>query len=1480
MGVTDLWSVLDPIKEHLPLSILGGQKLAVDLSIWICEAQGSKQLEATINKPFLRNLFFRVNHLLHLGIDLVFVIDGRAPEIKAGTIHRRQNERFLYGKSIRNNFHQPKTTKRSNLNAAVKECCELLDCLGVPYVESHGEAEAYCAFLNKNGLVDACLTNDGDAFLYGAKKVYRNFTMDRKDPHVESYNMQHIQQHLQFNQERLVAFALLTGCDYQPKGVPHVGVETALKLLRSLVNIDILSRFRQWKTMEFSECFCGIEKSVKEKASKLPEFPSEQIIQEFLVSKDVLPKKNLQWKSPNMKKFENFVVAKMDWEKGYAVQRVLPLVTRWIMLEKLGLVNTKPYGLHLTPVKILKNRVCKGVASVEVEWNVSGSTDPEPYVTVEDKEMVSQSFPDLMEQFLQDLQNSAKAKAASKVKSKKGNHSQKPNADPDPNQQVLLLSMKGLSLTANKPAVHSTTIHPKHTNQTLSRHDVSSHSSNNPTNSITECTKEPIGLLQHSVIEIDSSSDEDSDDSLFLPVSHKLQDRYNISIDSDNESTFFPTQCSILPSSDQGPTSRNMIAKVDPGTGKLENLKTLETQESLDVSEQKIESCGDVPLERFAGDVSNCHVIHDNQNRQDTSQIYPGIGRSFSTDITQLCNDMVQGSFSTDATQLCNDTRRGSFSTDHTQLCNDTVLGSFSTNVTQLCSDPVEGSFSADVTLLCTDPLVRSFGTDTTQLCSETVVKPSSSSSSSATVQRSFSTNSTQLCADTAESSFFTNPTQVCTDTVERSFSAASTQPCHNTTESSFFTNTTQLCTDTVERSFSTVATQLCNDTVQGSFSTDATQVCNDTVQGSFSTNSTQLCTETTESSFFTDPTQLCNDTVERSFSTASTQPCHDSAESSFFTNATQLCTDTVERSFSTAATQLCPAEEDSPTTYVRAPRSNVLTSYLPNTAAPQVYPDPSKFIPLADTPRSLCVCQAMPQTIQHNQNHLASTTEPYPGISDSFFQMSFNGTVQDASCIYTNVNDSINGVSNDDTLLSPSLISERKLLSKDSDICAHTQHDNSSLLVIHNNSAVSIKSKSLPLSSGSSKNQSVCNSSLKDSGSIFIDDANNNGNNNDTEFNFVDGKNNAEILNNCCVISKDSLNTTKCKSNIPENVLSSDFGNLDQTQSESGLCKYIAATAAAGTTVGEFHVEDTPEKGISICNTDPSEESIPFSSFEDNSLIMNLSSNMTPKSFQPFNESRAGNFELISSLLDNSSGVDFDSTKTSDDSILKRCLINSTVKKHMKLNNLDRNKSLDSSKTKPFLNLSPYSRSIKRISTPVESPNYGNYSSSPSDVSAIEKSSLTSVPPEKLSPNSQKINMSGFYSDDEGIIDISTYRITPDRYSQTPPQQRNSSHLKGGGYLHSFEDSFSPFADSNILTPEPVNQSQLLKHYQDDIGSSPGTVVDTGSTNMKTGTGVHEDSCHEDFSKDLKPPPESPLPLIMRLGKHFNSQRIKNLKK
>ncbi|XP_069131819.1 LOW QUALITY PROTEIN: uncharacterized protein [Argopecten irradians] len=257
MGVLNLWQILDPVKQHQELSELKGQVLAVDLSIWVCETQCVKQMQGVVSKPFLRNLFFRILHLLQLGVHLVFVVEGEAPDLKKGVMQKRQQDRFrkdFGGQSYRGPRGGGGKGGRRNFDARLRECCRMLDCLGIPYLHSNGEAEAFCAALNAAGLVDGCLTNDGDAFLYGARTVYRNFTMNTKDPHVESYIMDNIESRLGLDRERMVAMALLLGCDYLPKGVPGVGVDKAIKLMTSLQGYSILDRFHKWRRMSDIEC--------------------------------------------------------------------------------------------------------------------------------------------------------------------------------------------------------------------------------------------------------------------------------------------------------------------------------------------------------------------------------------------------------------------------------------------------------------------------------------------------------------------------------------------------------------------------------------------------------------------------------------------------------------------------------------------------------------------------------------------------------------------------------------------------------------------------------------------------------------------------------------------------------------------------------------------------------------------------------------------------------------------------------------------------------------------------------------------------------------------------------------------------------------------------------------------------------------------------------------------------------------------------
>lgn len=479
MGVSDLWQILEPVKQHIHLNSLGGKTIAVDLSLWVCEALTVKKMIGAVTKPHLRNLFFRISHLTLMDVKLVFVMEGEPPKLKAEVINKRNQIR--YGPSGK---AWSQKTGRSHFKSVLKECLELLECLGIPWVQAAGEAEAMCAYLDAGGYVDGCLTNDGDAFLYGARTVYRNFTMNTRDPHVDCYSMSSVRRELGLDREALVGLAVLLGCDYLPQGVPGVGKKQALKLIQILKGQSLLQRFIQWseekscnsnqqppvfkkpahcsvcshpgspkdhehngcklcQTDQYCEphdyeycCPCEwhqteqdrqlvtVENNIKKKACCCEGFPFHEVIQEFILNKDKLVKA-ISYQRPDLLLFQRFTLEKMEWPNHYACEKLLVLLTHYDMIErKLG----RRHSNQLQPIRIVKNRIRNGVPYFEIEWE-----KPEYYAiedkhgelvlqTIEEESLFEAAFPEIVAVYhKQKLEIKEKKKKSMKTKPKENN---------------------------------------------------------------------------------------------------------------------------------------------------------------------------------------------------------------------------------------------------------------------------------------------------------------------------------------------------------------------------------------------------------------------------------------------------------------------------------------------------------------------------------------------------------------------------------------------------------------------------------------------------------------------------------------------------------------------------------------------------------------------------------------------------------------------------------------------------------------------------------------------------------------------------------------------------------------------------------------------------------------------------------------------------------------------------------------------------
>lgn len=137
------------------------------------------------------------------------------------------------------------------------------------------------------------------------------------------------------------------------------------------------------------------ELMIRKKAMAVPTFPSQAVIDEFLVRPVILPKLNLQWKQPNVVKFlvtninmivfdyfiyllthmfaivQRCMTKMLQWDEVYCFQKFLPVLTRWQLFHFSDVERCRQVQSLLgsvTPDYIKKKRTPKGVPSYEIVW--------------------------------------------------------------------------------------------------------------------------------------------------------------------------------------------------------------------------------------------------------------------------------------------------------------------------------------------------------------------------------------------------------------------------------------------------------------------------------------------------------------------------------------------------------------------------------------------------------------------------------------------------------------------------------------------------------------------------------------------------------------------------------------------------------------------------------------------------------------------------------------------------------------------------------------------------------------------------------------------------------------------------------------------------------------------------------------------------------------------------------------------------------
>lgn len=230
-----------PIQEY------HGKKMAIDCAILLYKYRyASKQNENCHIIGFMN----RVKYYLSNRVTPVFVFDGAPPDAKKNTLVNRQNvkkkiqDKIDTLKQIEPNSEDEETKLNKEINklenqvvyvkkSHVDDCKTLLGLLGIPYVTAPDEAEKYCAFLQKNGLVDYTVTDDTDAMTFGCEYVIRTGIMGN----LTEVNTKSIMESFEMNQSQFIDFCILAGCDYCPY-IPKIGCLTAYSLIKKHSSIE------------------------------------------------------------------------------------------------------------------------------------------------------------------------------------------------------------------------------------------------------------------------------------------------------------------------------------------------------------------------------------------------------------------------------------------------------------------------------------------------------------------------------------------------------------------------------------------------------------------------------------------------------------------------------------------------------------------------------------------------------------------------------------------------------------------------------------------------------------------------------------------------------------------------------------------------------------------------------------------------------------------------------------------------------------------------------------------------------------------------------------------------------------------------------------------------------------------------------------------------------------------------------------------
>ncbi|MFP4116900.1 MAG: flap endonuclease-1 [Candidatus Aenigmatarchaeota archaeon] len=258
----------------------------------------------------LSGLFYRTTKLVENEIKPFYVFDGEPPEFKETVNKERREKRKEAKEKYKKALEEGKVKEAKKYaqqsvsiqDEMIEQSKELLDAMGIPWVQASSEGEAQAAYMAKEGDAWAVGSQDFDSLLFGTPILVRNLTITgkRKLPDREEYKeinpekieLQRLLEELGINREQLVIMGILVGTDYTPGGVKGIGPKTALELVKEHGDLRSVGNEVDWS---------------------FEENPEE--ILDFFMNPPVVEDYELEWRGPEEDKIKEFLCDKHDFSE-------------------------------------------------------------------------------------------------------------------------------------------------------------------------------------------------------------------------------------------------------------------------------------------------------------------------------------------------------------------------------------------------------------------------------------------------------------------------------------------------------------------------------------------------------------------------------------------------------------------------------------------------------------------------------------------------------------------------------------------------------------------------------------------------------------------------------------------------------------------------------------------------------------------------------------------------------------------------------------------------------------------------------------------------------------------------------------------------------------------------------------------------------------------------------------------------------------